>query len=141
MIMSRFVGESWTDRFYNARNDPLCDEFYQPERVGPVKKGDDLDERNNRWALYSSFECSVDNICLIAVWDKKNQAPKDRDDRDVRQVRHMVNLANKMGVKTERINPLKVLAAEAAQRSAERLKDLVKDPKPGKDPKPEKTGS
>ena len=104
-------GDNWTERFYKARNNPLCDEYYQPDHVGIVKANDNVNERNNRWALYSSLERGVDKVRLIAVWDGKNEIPKDRD---ARQVKHMVDLMRDMGGKVDHINPSKILAEEAA---------------------------
>ena len=118
-------GDNWTERFYKARNNPLCDEYYQPDNVGAVKPGDDVDERNNRWALYSSLERGMDKVRLIAVWDGKNEIPKDRD---ARQVKHMVDLMRDLGGKVEHINPSKILAEEAAH-VAEKEKGSEKAPK------------
>ena len=50
-----FVSDGWQERFYKLRNDPLVNEFYQPDCVGLPKEGDNLHERNNRWALYSAL--------------------------------------------------------------------------------------
>jgi tetratricopeptide (TPR) repeat protein len=119
-------GDSWTERFYKARNNPLCDEYYQPDYVGAVKPGDDLDERNNRWALYSSLERGVDKVRLIAVWDGKNEIAKDRD---ARQVKHMIDLMRDMGGQVEQIHPSKILAEEilkAAEKSLEKSLKLRK---------------
>jgi hypothetical protein len=104
-------GDNWTERFYKARNNPLCDEYYQPDHIGAVKADDDLNERNNRWALYSSLERGMDKVRLIAVWDGRNEISQYRD---ARQVKHMVDLMRDMGGKVDHINPSKILAEEAA---------------------------
>jgi hypothetical protein len=119
-------GDNWTERFYKARNNSLCDEYYQPDNVGAVKPGDDVDERNNRWALYSSLERGVDKVRLIAVWDGRNEIHKDRD---AHQVKHMVDLARDMGIKVEQINSLKILAEDAVQHAAEKTKSTEKSQK------------
>lgn len=109
-------GDTWTERFYKARNNPLCDEYYQPDNVGLVKKGDDIHERNNRWALYSSLELGVDQVRLIAVWDGKSETPRDLD---ARVVKHMVDLMRDTGGKVEQIHSGKLLAeAQAALQVA-----------------------
>jgi hypothetical protein len=105
-------GDNWTDRFYKVRNNPLCDEYYQPDYVGAVKPNDDVDQRNNRWALYSSLERGMDKVRLIAVWDGKNEISRDRD---ARQVKHMVDLMRDMGGQIEHIHPSKILAEEVVQ--------------------------
>jgi hypothetical protein len=114
-------GDNWTERFYKARNNELCEEYFQPDNVGPVKPGDDIDERNNRWAFYSSLERGMDKVRLVAVWDGKSDFPKDRD---ARQVKHMVNLARDMGAKVEPINSSKILAEDAVHHISEKLKEL-----------------
>ncbi|MEJ5225662.1 MAG: TRAFs-binding domain-containing protein, partial [Anaerolineales bacterium] len=57
-------GDQWTERFYRNRNHPLCEEFYQPDHVGAPREGDDIHERNNRWACYSALARGVDIIWL-----------------------------------------------------------------------------
>ena len=98
-------GEEWTERFYKMRNHPLVDEFYQPDHVGMPKEGDDVHERNNRWAFYSALTRGIDKVRLIAVWDGKGETPRDRD---ARLVKHMVDLMRETGGIIEHINSLKL---------------------------------
>jgi len=98
-------GEQWVERFYRMRNHPLVDEFYQPDQVGLPKDGDNVHERNNRWALYSSLLRGIDKVRLIAVWDGKNEASKDLD---AHLVKHMVDLMRDTGGMVEHINPFKL---------------------------------
>ena len=108
-------GEQWVERFYTMRNDPLVTEFYQPDNVGEPKEGDNVHERNNRWALYSALARGIDKMRLIAVWDGKGETAKDLD---ARLVKHMVILMRDMGGIVEQINPIKlsnmVIEVEAA---------------------------
>ena len=87
-------GDAWVDRFYKIRNHPLVDEFYQAENVGAPKEGDDLYERNNRWALYSSLGRGIDKLRLIALWNAHGDKPKDRD---ARLIYHMIELTRDTG--------------------------------------------
>jgi tetratricopeptide (TPR) repeat protein len=98
-------GEQWVERFYNMRNHPLVNEFYQPDSVGLPKDGDNVNERNNRWALYSALARGIDKVRLIAVWDGKGETPKDLD---ARLVKHMVDLMRDTGGIVEQINPIKL---------------------------------
>jgi hypothetical protein len=98
-------GEQWVERFYRMRNDPLVDEYYQPDCVGLPKEGDNVHERNNRWALYSSLTRGIDKVRLIAVWDGKGELSKDLD---ARLVKHMVDLMRDTGGMVEQINPGKL---------------------------------
>ncbi|MFL7871499.1 MAG: TRAFs-binding domain-containing protein, partial [Anaerolineales bacterium] len=91
-------GEDWVERFYNARNHPLVDEFYQHEFVGDPRDGDDPCERNNRWALYSSFSHGIDKVRLIALWNDKN---RHQTYKDARLVEHMVELMRDVGGQVE----------------------------------------
>ncbi len=99
-------GDAWVERFYNIRNHPLVDEFYQIENVGQPKAGDDPYERNNRWALYSSLRYGIDKVHLIALWNAHGDKPKDRD---ARLVHHMIGLMRDTGGSIEQINPSKYL--------------------------------
>ena len=98
-------GEQWVERFYRMRNHPLVDEFYQPDQVGLPKQGDNVHERNNRWALYSALGRGIDKVRLIALWDGKNDLSKDLD---ARLVKHMVDLMRDTGGMIEHINPFKL---------------------------------
>jgi len=98
-------GDEWVDRFYKLRNHPLVDEFYQPDHVGPPREGDNVYERNNRWALYSSLIKGIDKVRLIALWDGKNEMSGDLD---VRLIKHMVDLMRDTGGIVEQINPAKL---------------------------------
>jgi hypothetical protein len=73
--------------------------------VGPPKNGDNVNERNNRWALYSALARGIDKVRLIAVWDGKGETPKDLD---ARLVKHMVDLMRDTGGIVEQINPVKL---------------------------------
>jgi tetratricopeptide (TPR) repeat protein len=100
------AGDEWVERFYKMRNHPLVDEYYQTELVGNPKPGDDVFERNNRWALYSAMVRGVDNLRLIALFDDK------RGDvhiaHDAHLVKHMVDLTRDAGGQVEIINPSKI---------------------------------
>lgn len=98
-------GDAWVDRFYRLRNHPCVDEYYQPDCVGLPKEGDNIHERNNRWALYSALSRGIDNVRLIAVWDGKNDPSKDLD---ARLVKHMVDLMRAHGGRIEQIHPGKL---------------------------------
>ncbi|MGZ9165444.1 MAG: hypothetical protein ACXW4U_09730, partial [Anaerolineales bacterium] len=98
-------GEGWVERFYRMRNHSLVNEFYQPDCVGLPKEGDNVHERNNRWALYSALARGIDKVRLIALWDGKGEASKDLD---ARLVKHMVDLMRDMGGIVETINPSKL---------------------------------
>jgi len=102
-------GEGWVERFYQLRNHPLVDEFYQPDQVGLPKEGDNVHERNNRWALYSALIRGIDKVRLIAVWDGKNELATDLD---ARLVKHMVDLMRDTGGIIEQINPFKLPPVE-----------------------------
>lgn len=98
-------GEQWVERFYKMRNHPLVDEYYQPDQVGLPKQGDNVHERNNRWALYSSLAHGIDKMRLIAVWDGKGEPSRDLD---AKLVKHMVDLMRDMGGQIEHINSTKL---------------------------------
>ena len=98
-------GEGWVERFYRMRNHPLVSEYYQPDCVGLPKEGDNIHERNNRWALYSALTRGIDKVRLIALWDGKGEVSTDLD---ARLVKHMVDLMRDTGGIVEHINPSKL---------------------------------
>ncbi len=116
-------GEKWVERFYKVRNHPLVDEKYQPEHLGAPKKGDDLYERNNRWALYSSLLMGTDKVRLIAFWNGKST---NEDDRDVRLVKYMVDLMRDTGGQIEQINPEKLLKLDGRRTAKSAKPDEAK---------------
>jgi tetratricopeptide (TPR) repeat protein len=127
-------GEQWIERFYKMRNHPLVDEFYQPDKVGPPKEGDNVHERNNRWALYSALARGIDKLRLIAVWDGKGEMSKDLD---VRLVKHMVELMRDRGGMVEPINPFKlILVPDIVPESKDSL-PMVSQPTPMKEELPQ----
>jgi hypothetical protein len=122
-------GEGWVERFYKMRNHPLVDEFYQPDCVGLPKPGDNVHERNNRWALYSALARGIDRVRLIALWDGKGEVCKDLD---ARLVKHMVDLMRDTGGMIEHINPTKLSRIIETSRTVEtkpiEMKPVVEKP-------------
>jgi hypothetical protein len=98
-------GSQWVTRYYQMRNHDLVEEFYQPDCVGLPKEGDNLYERNNRWAFYSALARGIDKVRLIALWHGKGEVSKDLD---ARLVNHMVELVRDMGGAVEQIKPAKL---------------------------------
>jgi tetratricopeptide (TPR) repeat protein len=109
-------GEQWVERFYKMRNHPLVDEYYQPDCVGLPRAGDNVHERNNRWALYSALARGIDKVRLIALWDGKGEICKDLD---ARLVKHMVDLMRDTGGMIEHINPTKLSRVIESNRVSE----------------------
>lgn len=126
-------GELWVERFYRMRNHPLVDEYYQPDRVGLPKEGDNVHERNNRWALYSSLTRGIDSVRLIAVWDGKGELSKDLD---ARLVKHMVDLMRDTGGMVEQINPAKLPPRSATPELAPEASPIPIVPMPVAAPTP-----
>lgn len=129
-------GDNWVDRFYKIRSNPLSEEYYQKENVGAPKEKDDPYERNNRWALYSSFVRGIDKVTLIAIWNGTGGKPKDRD---AKLTRHMVDLMRETGGKIETINTSKYIYSVIDNALSELMfeektsvskTDLVKNIKP-----------
>jgi hypothetical protein len=84
------------------------DEIYQLEHLGPPKDGDNLYERNNRWAVYSALgRVGVENMRLMVV---ANEFTGDTKDRDVLLTRYTIDLMRNVGgVVEEPINPSKYI--------------------------------
>jgi tetratricopeptide (TPR) repeat protein len=103
------AGEDWVERFYKMRNHHRVDEYYQTDLVGNPKLGDDIFERNNRWALYSAMARGIDNLRLIALFDDKRGVIQDTKDNNI--VRHMIDLTRDSGGQVEIISPSKLILA------------------------------
>ncbi|MEN9564446.1 MAG: hypothetical protein RIR73_2690 [Chloroflexota bacterium] len=107
----RFVapgGEAWVDRFYKLRNNSFIDEIYQSEHLGQPKEGDNLFERNGRWAIYSALgRVGIENTRMIAM---ANEFVGDTKDRDVLLTSYMIDMMRNVGgVVEEFINPSKYI--------------------------------
>ncbi len=96
-----YGGNPWVERYYTLRNHPLVDIHLQAERVGKVKKGDNVHERNHRWALYSSLIFGIDKVQLIALWDGRSTSNQDMDGL---LVSHMIAQMRRMGGMVEHLN-------------------------------------
>jgi tetratricopeptide (TPR) repeat protein len=102
------AGQEWQDRFYAVRSHPLVDEIYQPEHLGPPKEGDNVYERNGRWAIYSALgRVGIENMRMIAF---ANEFVGDTKDRDILLTRYMIELMRNLGGRiAEFINPSKYI--------------------------------
>jgi hypothetical protein len=105
-------------------------EYYQSELVGEPRKGDNVFERNNRWALYSAMLRGIDNLRLIALFDdKRGDLHKTRD---AHLVKHMIDLMRDTGGQVEIINPSKISPeplkpSAPKKRSTSRKKEVTKE--------------
>ena len=105
------------------RNHPLVDEYYQTELVGPPRTGDDVFERNNRWALYSAMLRGIDNLRLIALFDDKRGTVHATQDAHL--VKHMIDLMRDAGGQVEIINPSKI-SPDALKNSSQKKRSTAK---------------
>ncbi len=124
------MGDAWVERFYKSRNHPLVEEFYQTERLGLPKAGDDLHERNDRWALYSSLLRGIDKTRLIAVFDDKSSSNQRRD---ARLARYMIDLMRDMGGQVEMINPSRFGLPQVGKKAVAKAKKAARSAKPRTD--------
>jgi tetratricopeptide (TPR) repeat protein len=122
------AGDTWVERFYRMRNHPLVDEHYQTELVGHPKPEDDVFERNNRWALYSSMVRGVDNLRLVALYDDKRGI--GHETLDATLVKHMIDLMRDAGGQVEIINPSKITPIGEDGRPAKKRVATKKTVKP-----------
>jgi hypothetical protein len=99
---------TWVERFYKMRNHPQVIEHYQIELVGSPKPGDDVFERNNRWALYSAMVRGIDNLRLVALYDDKRGNGHEAVDSYL--VKHLIDLMRDAGGQVEFINPSKMVS-------------------------------
>lgn len=67
-LVSR-IDDDWTNRYYNIRNNERVTIRMQPEYLGPLKAGQNIYERNNRWAMFSALVRGIDKVRFLALWD------------------------------------------------------------------------
>jgi tetratricopeptide (TPR) repeat protein len=82
-----YAGDKWVERYYALRNHPNVVIRLQPDHLGPVKPGDNIYERNERWALYSSLIHGIDRTRLIVLWDGMVGDTPGGPDNMIEQVR------------------------------------------------------
>lgn len=95
-----YAGDQWIERFYNIRNNANVKIWLQPDYLGRVKFGDNMYERNERWALYSSFIHGLDRMRLIALWDGLMEDNPGGPDK-------MIDRVRQLGGITEHLNTTK----------------------------------
>ncbi len=84
-----FAGDKWVERFYAVRNSAEVSIRLQRDHLGPVKMGDSIITRNEKWALYNSLVYGVDRVRLVALWDGLATGTPNGPDSMLEQVRQL----------------------------------------------------
>ena len=82
-------GDDWVERFHAIANHPNLTIHIQLERLGLVPEGENVYERNNRWALYSTLMYSIERTRLIVLWDGQGSGAPGGTGDMVQQVRQL----------------------------------------------------
>ncbi|MCG3211170.1 MAG: hypothetical protein FOGNACKC_04808 [Anaerolineae bacterium] len=88
-----FAGDKWVERYYALRNNSDIAIRLQADHLGPVKAGDNVYARNERWALYTALVFGIDRMRLIVLWDGKTTELPGGPDSMLEQVRQMGGIA------------------------------------------------
>jgi tetratricopeptide (TPR) repeat protein len=88
-----FAGDDWVARFHSIRRYPNVTVHLQPDRLGPVPKGDNSYERNNRWALYSALTYGIERVRLIVLWNGQGGDGPGGTGHMVQEVRRLGGIA------------------------------------------------
>lgn len=88
-----YAGDQWVERFYALRNNPDVTIRLQPDHLGPVKPGDNVYERNERWALYSALIHGIDRTRALILWDGTISDMPGGPDSMIEQVRQIGGIA------------------------------------------------
>jgi tetratricopeptide (TPR) repeat protein len=113
-----YAGDKWVERFYTIRNHPDVSIRLQPDHLGPVKIGDNVYERNERWALYSALIYGIDRARAIILWDGiMDEAPGGPD--------HMLEQVRSIGGIAEHLNSSKFDYWKAAGKVSRALESLT----------------
>ena len=84
-----FWGGNWEERFHAISNHPNVTIHIQLERLGPVPEGENVYERNNRWALYSTLVYGIERTRLIVLWNGQGSGAPGGTGDMVQQVRQL----------------------------------------------------
>jgi len=105
-------------RFHSIRRHPNVTVHLQPDRLGPVPKGDNSYERNNRWALYSALTYGIERVRLIVLWNGQGgDGPGGTG--------HMVQEVRRLGGIVEHLDTTKFKYWKAKGRVDKALQQLV----------------
>lgn len=63
------AGDEWVNRFYDIRNCPDVTIRNQVDYLGALRPGQNVYERNNRWAMFSALVRGIDRVRFLALWD------------------------------------------------------------------------
>jgi tetratricopeptide (TPR) repeat protein len=63
------MGDEWVTRYYDIRNCETLSIRMQTDFLGPLKPGQNVYERNNRWAMFSALVRGIDRVRFLALWD------------------------------------------------------------------------
>jgi tetratricopeptide (TPR) repeat protein len=88
-----FAGDKWVERYYALKNHSDVTIRLQPDHLGPVKPGDNIFERNERWALYSALVHGVGRMRAIILWDGIVSNQPGGPDSMIEQVRQLGGIA------------------------------------------------
>ncbi len=136
--VQRFVspaGSEWVERYYAVRHHPLVTLRLQEEHLGRARRGDDPEQRNNRWAVYSALGQGIERARLIVLWDGR-----DGPDREAQLLAHIVAEMRRLGGYVEHLNTRKFDYWQAGGKVGRALDNLaglsVKKRAKGKGSKP-----
>ena len=82
-------GDDWVERFHAIANHPNVTLHIQLHRLGPVPEGENVYERNNRWALYSTLMYGIERTRLIVLWNGQGSGAPGGTGDMVQQVRQL----------------------------------------------------
>jgi len=115
-----YAGDKWIERFYAIRNNPDVSILLQADHLGPVKNGENIFERNERWALYASLLHGVDRMRLILLWDGNADDMRGGPDNMLEEVRQLGGIA-------EHLNTTKFDYWKAGGKVSKALESLAKE--------------
>ena len=105
-----YAGPDWVRRYHKIHRHPGVTFNFQPDRLGPVPKGDNLYERNNRWTLYSAKRVGIEHMELIVLW---NGQPGDGPGG----TNHMVEEMRRLGGAVEHLDTTKLFVIEQPEET------------------------
>jgi tetratricopeptide (TPR) repeat protein len=66
-----FAGESWCDRYYAVKANPLTTVLVMPEELGPAPKDASPYARSNLWQLYTALALGPQKVRFLSLWNRE----------------------------------------------------------------------
>jgi hypothetical protein len=94
-----FADRDWRARYFAAKAPAIL--HVAPSELGPIREGEDVYERNNRWMLASALRFGADKVDFVCLWNGEGgDGPGG--------TRHMMDAVRSRGGRTRWLDTIKL---------------------------------